>query len=735
MLLDFVHIRNYRRLQDCTITFSEKETIFVGANNSGKTSAMNAIIGFLKPICDITLNEVTVTNWPIIEGMGQLWVSEDWSRKNSPKVEDWYPIMPSVDFWFRVEGSEYYKVRNLIPTLDSEEIKRVGVRLALLPKVHKGNLPLYVDFISAYQKAKDLKESTRGKHEDVRLFPQTLKDFIDRKDNIKKYFEIRYYLLDEANLEGNRLTKEPTEDEILDGNPLRDLVKIDVIEAQRGFYDATDLHSKESLRLTQQLREYFTKNFDTSEEFSESDLERLSVTQKNNEAYNQTISNALAPAFHELHQINYPGLDNPSLKFETSLTVSEAITHDSVVKFNIPHTQAQFTLPENYNGLGYLNLLSITFKLIQFRDEWTKGGSKSSNEEQPVEPLHIVFIEEPEAHLHAQVQQVFISKAYNYLTENDFLKKNKGFETQLVVSTHSNHIVQDVKFDKLRYFKREFLPGHGLPISQVVELKDTFGVDQETNKFVTRYLNLTHCNIFFADAVIMVEGAAERILFPKFLAAAGLSSYYLSIIEINGSHAHRFKPLIERLGIKTLVVTDLDAQESSGKGQVLPKKKANQITNNDTIKKWLNVSSIDDLLALPSEKKEVQGHCRVAYQIEIPIVYKEGDAKKKACPYTFEDALALTNKELFKEEKGERTHGLLKKFQEAFTKETLLKCQEALMDALKTGVKAEFAIDLLTMDKFDDLKAPNYIQEGLVWLKTKLDPEVEHLKENKDGKS
>lgn len=70
MLLDFVHIRNYRRLQDCTITFSEKETIFVGANNSGKTSAMNAIIGFLKPICDITLNEVTVTNWPIIEGMG-----------------------------------------------------------------------------------------------------------------------------------------------------------------------------------------------------------------------------------------------------------------------------------------------------------------------------------------------------------------------------------------------------------------------------------------------------------------------------------------------------------------------------------------------------------------------------------------------------------------------------------------------------------------------------------------
>ena len=48
MKIDFIEIRNFRKLQSCKIDFSEKETIFVGANNSGKTTAMDALIIFLK---------------------------------------------------------------------------------------------------------------------------------------------------------------------------------------------------------------------------------------------------------------------------------------------------------------------------------------------------------------------------------------------------------------------------------------------------------------------------------------------------------------------------------------------------------------------------------------------------------------------------------------------------------------------------------------------------------------
>ena len=48
MKIQSVHIRNFRKLKNCHIDFGERETVFVGANNSGKTSAISAIVWFLK---------------------------------------------------------------------------------------------------------------------------------------------------------------------------------------------------------------------------------------------------------------------------------------------------------------------------------------------------------------------------------------------------------------------------------------------------------------------------------------------------------------------------------------------------------------------------------------------------------------------------------------------------------------------------------------------------------------
>ena len=61
-----------------------------------------------------------------------------------------------------------------------------------------------------------------------------------------------------------------------------------------------------------------------------------------------------------------------------------------------------------------------------------------------IEPLHIILVEEPEAHLHAQVQQVFIRKAYDVLRNHARLKEKKDFCTQLIISTHSSHIAHEL---------------------------------------------------------------------------------------------------------------------------------------------------------------------------------------------------------------------------------------------------------------------------------------------------
>lgn len=71
MNISSVHIRNFRKLKNCRIDFSEKETVFIGANNSGKTSAISAIVWFLRNNEKFTLKEFTATNWEKINAIGE----------------------------------------------------------------------------------------------------------------------------------------------------------------------------------------------------------------------------------------------------------------------------------------------------------------------------------------------------------------------------------------------------------------------------------------------------------------------------------------------------------------------------------------------------------------------------------------------------------------------------------------------------------------------------------------
>ena len=149
----------------------------------------------------------------------------------------------------------------------------------------------------------------------------------------------------------------------------------------------------------------------------------------------------------------------------------------------------------------------------RFRDDWMREGKARQMQKEAdkaIEPLHLVLVEEPEAHLHVQVQQVFIRKAYDVLTNHKTIKKNKVFFTQLVISTHSSHIARESDFADLRYFKR-LSEGteENIATSKVINLSDVFGKKDKTDKFGTRDLQTTHCDLFFADAAILVEGAAE----------------------------------------------------------------------------------------------------------------------------------------------------------------------------------------------------------------------------------
>ena len=240
----------------------------------------------------------------------------------------------------------------------------------------------------------------------------------------------------------------------------------------------------------------------------------------------------------------------------------------------------------------------------------------------------------------------------------------------------------------------------------------------ETGKFVTRYLKATHCDLFFADAAIFVEGASEKILIPHFIEKEfnRLNRNYISIIEIGGSHVHRFRPLIEKLELLSLIITDLDAINGSTKVQ--PQLKKGYKTGNHSIKSWLfPKDNLDDVLGVSDEEKVKEGFVRIAYQCEAEVNYN--DSSERVISSTFEDALTLSNISLIKNIPSPK--GLMKKMSEALKKETINEACQAMFDALgKNSKKAEMALNLLCCLQDEKLNSPQYIHEGLKWLQEKL---------------
>ena len=724
MKIQSIHIRNFRKLKNCHIDFGEKETVFVGANNSGKTSAISAIVWFLKSNEKFTLKEFTATNWALIDELGDKWLAKDPVDDTLLDSHQWDDIVPSLDIWIDVADGEQYKVNHLIPSLSTWDGKKVGVRGQYVPK---DVTTLYSAYKEAKGKALALQATEEWeKASSPNLFPINLCDFLGKGSNLRDYFDVKYYIIDPAIEPADEDKVQPTPDEALDNNPLEELIRVDTILASRDFSDPEGQSDSDIDTLSKQFQKYYSSSNSEEEVLTPSDLELVSGIAKANETYDAKLTKTFETPVKELRNINYPGFQNPEIKICSKIQIEEAIKHDSAVQFAI-QGMAELALPEKYNGLGYRNLISIYLKLMDFREKWLKTLSEGKN----IEPIHLVFVEEPEAHLHAQAQQVFVKKAFEALCNNQVIKDHPWLKTQLVLSTHSNHVVNELDLNCMRYFRRVMDAGDKIPVSNVINLSSTFGAEDETEQFVTRYIRLTHCDIFFADAVILVEGPAEKILVPSFLTKADLDSYYISVIEVNGRHAHSFRSLIDKIGIPTLIVTDIDATETiadAGKEKqvsVITAKGMGYKTGNPSVQNWLpGKVLIDDLMALDGKEKTVD-NVRIAFQTPISVKWnKEKEEYTEICPYTFEDALIFTNLELFRQD-GLKKMGTITTIANLLKKNTsavdLQKAIFAKLESKGSFKKADFAISLLYKKDFYEIIAPAYIQEGLEWMKKCLD--------------
>lgn len=754
MHIETVWIRNFRRLKDTRIDFASDISIFVGANNSGKTSAAHALQLFTSASRDrFSLHDFSSECWDDINAFGE----------GAGNVE--LPTI-AIDIWFSVRPADLHRVVDLLPSLEWQG-NRVGIRVELAASDAPA---LRANFQEMRARARLAHAQPAGQAQAQGVGgynpqPRTLCDFLSDAtgDHMRRDFELRYYVLDSAQFDADLRPVEGytplrlMPDKGKSGKDvLASLLKVDCLHAQRHLSDSNGGSRAEDL--SRCLSRFYERNLEKHRE----DHDAQRVLYESETSLNNHLELVFGPTLERLAQLGYPGINNPRLLIKTALNPATILSSHEGARVHyavgtVGDADDPATLPDRYNGLGFKNLIYMVIELLDVHARWLE-----IEENRP--PLHLIFIEEPEAHLHAQLQQVFIRKVLDILSVPD---EDAPFCTsQLVVSTHSPHVLFERGFRPIRYFRRAAGPNvqrsHVLSMAAFYETaNDPNDPTDRTKDFLERYLRLTHCDLFFADAAILVEGNVERLLMPQMIAkvAPRLQSSCLSILEIGGAFGHRFKGLIDFLGLTALIVTDIDSVMPPNADAALPEgedppdeddadadpdvseeaeeadavrrgrkacmvHEAGALTSNQTLVKWLpGCRTITDLLAATADQRiqtrSAPGDALVHVSYQRPVEVTWQGERETRTGRTLEEAFALQNlawcQDVDRKDLGLRVKGC--------NKLDVSKIAETLYRKVKSAGfhKTDFALALLAQDPAA-WTVPSYISEGLRWLEDQVAP-------------
>lgn len=648
MRLTKIEIQNYRLLIDANLKVDTNTTLIVGRNNTAKTSCKDFLYKVLND------KKLSYNDYPLLKRKLAFIILAKF-MKGTYSFEQLIAKIPKPSIRFFVDYSQESEEENLGALspfiIDVDENISNAIILA------EYTIKLSEDKIKELFK-KHIQFDEKG---NLLFNKQDIRELVSA--NFSTIFTLEIKAINPCN-DNDAQSKS--------SNDLKELFPLYTISAER---DLDESGNASSSSLQKVISNYFNVNMDDVDASIADKVKELrdKIENINCEIQRETDT-LLSEIVNKTIGFGYPNAEELKLGVSTSISLRNEIQNNSALHY--VQKDSDEILPSNYNGLGYKNLIKIQFQLAQFADEIKHNNWAC---------IPLLFIEEPESHMHPQMQQTFIS----YL--ESFLQKISEVHIQTFITSHSSHIANTIDFSKIRYAQKS---------PKGVKFKDlgTFTLtDGENLDFVKKYITLSRCDLFFADKAIFIEGASERLLIPDMIKKCErnglfnfqeckLSAQYYALIEVGGAYAYKFIPFIEFLGIPSLIITDIDS--------ILDKKTClvsqGETTSNETIKYFLrkikNLKESDkitltEIMSLNHNQKTI-GKVHIEYQI----------SENNLCGRSLEESIRNVNRKIY---------GLSDTAQEESLK-------------FEDKSKTEFALNLLF--KNTEYNVPKYIEDGLVWL-------------------
>lgn len=709
-----IRVKNYRALKDFSMDWQKTLSLIIGKNNCGKTSLISIMQTFFS------------------EGKGPGIRYDDFNLEFKLRLTDCIACKKSewdntdiqgIELFLYIEYNESDNIANISPLLMDLDPDNHMVVLKIEYVLNDID-QLKTDYNKYFEKLSSGKKNTRNKQQ---LFERFM------RDKSKNYFKTVYkavkydYTIHECN---------PDIFTILDKNILHlsRIVSIKSIGAKR----ETD-NKENDTSLSSLSNQYYER---VKGEAGDPVLEEFEAQLLKTD---HELTGLYSKVFEEI--VGKVKRFGGTKENETIIQINSTLGRQELIKDNtvMTYKSGDQELPESYNGLGYLNLISI---IIQIETIMAEFRCDSDKEKMPSD-INILFIEEPEAHTHPQLQYIFIKNIKELLREGKKCKDGSDIVVQTLITTHSSHIVAECDFDDIKYFCRvsPYAVISKNLCSLEAEYKDETDPNNKRYKFLKQYLTLNYAEVFFADKVILYEGDTERILLPAMMRkidqeeeASGmpLLSQNISIIAA-GANSQLFSPLLAFLDIKTLIITDIDAvkkKEIKGKGtyyvacEVEKGEKTSNHALNYYFKEALENWEINDLTFFKKQnaRQKVLSYIQKNWQQnedgKLMIAYQTKEENgKEYYPRSFEDAFFCCNRQ-FIIDNISNFHCLKnKKYFDEKDESGIYQYSPYELAEKCVKSKPAFPMEVLLNSESDgkcdysNWKIPSYIKEGLLWLK------------------